>query len=162
MPQTHYQNTESNLDQRSCFLFQYNRFPVLHTTGWFKHKIPKSLTCQCPRHFWELDPEILRTCLRCPCRRVNDYLFNFSPDIWGFGFLGGYLGLNGPHIFDQNDNIRERPGSGTLKTCAKFQGLNLKNGVNIWTFVRLSAKVTAWRRNYLVLVYFRFRALNMT
>ena len=39
---------------------------------------------------------------------------------------------------------------------SKIQGLTLKNGVDILTFVRLSAKITAWHRNYLVLVYIRF------
>ena len=29
--------------------------------------------------------------------------------------------------------IRERLGRGTLNTCAKFQGLSLQNGVDIWT-----------------------------
>ena len=51
---------------------------------------------------------------------------------------------------------------GTLNTCAKFEGLTLKNGVDIGTFVQLSAKLTAWHRNYLVLVYIRFWALNLT
>ena len=39
-------------------------------------------------------------------------------------------------------------------------GPTLKNGVDIWTFVRLSAKITAWHCNYLVLVYIRYWALN--
>ena len=34
----------------------------------------------------------------------------------------------------------------------KIQGLSLKNGVDIRTFVLSSAKITAWHRNYLVLV----------
>ena len=44
----------------------------------------------------------------------------------------------------------------------KFQGLTLKNGVDVWTFVRLSAKITAWHRNYSVLVYIWFWVLNLT
>ena len=55
--------------------------------------------------------------------------------------------------------LRKRLDRGTLNTCAKFQGLTLKNGVDIWTFVRLSAKITALHRNYLGLVYIRFSAL---
>ena len=31
--------------------------------------------------------------------------------------------------------------------------------MDIWTFVRYYAKITAWHRNYLVLVYSRFWAL---
>ena len=32
--------------------------------------------------------------------------------------------------------IRKNVGGDALNTCAKFQGLSLKNGVDIWTFVR--------------------------
>ena len=56
-------------------------------------------------------------------------------------------------IKKKKKSIRQRLGKGTLNTCAKFQGPTLKNGVDIWTFVRLSAKITAWHHNYLVLVY---------
>ena len=82
----------------------------------------------------------------------------------GFCILGGYLGLKRPHISSEKkkEKRRTRLGKGTLNTCAKFQGLTLKNGMDIWTFVRLSAKITAWHRNYLVLVYIRFGALNLT
>ena len=34
--------------------------------------------------------------------------------------------------------------------------------MDIWTLVRYSARITAWLRNCLVLVYVRFRALNST
>ena len=34
--------------------------------------------------------------------------------------------------------------------------------MDIWTYVRSSAKITAWHRNYLVLVTVRFWALNLT
>ena len=80
------------------------------------------------------------------------------------GIFGGYLGLKRPHISSEKkkEKRRTRLGKGTLNTCAKFQGLTLKNGVDIWTFVRLSAKITAWHRNYLVLVHIRLRALNLT
>ena len=43
-----------------------------------------------------------------------------------------------------------------------FTVVTLKNSVDIWTFVRLSAKITAWHRNYFVFVHIRFRALNLT
>ena len=57
---------------------------------------------------------------------------------------------------------RQRLDRGTLNTCAKFQGLSLKNGVDIWTLVRLSAKIAPSRRNYLYLLYTRCWAINMT
>ena len=89
--------------------------------------------------------------------------FFFSSDIWVFVFLGDIWVLR-DHIFgEKNPNkkpIRERFGKGTLNTCTKLQGP--KNGVDIWTLARLSAKITAWHRNYLVLAYIRFWALNLT
>ena len=59
-------------------------------------------------------------------------------------------------------NIRKRLGKGILNTYAKFQGLTLKNAVDIWAFVRLSAKITASHSHFLVLVYIRIWALNLT
>ena len=81
----------------------------------------------------------------------------------GFSKFWDIWVLKRPHIFgEKKKNIRKRLGKGTLNTYAKFQGLTLKNGVDISTFVRLSAKITAWHCNYLVLVYIRFWALNLT
>ena len=83
----------------------------------------------------------------------------FSSDIWVFVFFGDIWVLRDPKfsaketINKKKKSIRQRLGKGTLNTCAKFQGPTLKNGVDIWTFVRLSAKITAWHHNYLVLVY---------
>ena len=103
------------------------------------------------------------SCLVCPCRAFNEYFlfFVFSSDLWVFIHFLGYLGLKRPHIFGEktkkNENPPTRIGSArTHQTRAKFQGLTLKNDVDIWTFVRLSAKITAWHRNYLVLEYVRF------
>ena len=39
------------------------------------------------------------TCLMCPCRAFDDFLFCFSRQIFGFLYFLGYLGLKGPHIF---------------------------------------------------------------
>ena len=46
-------------------------------TGWFKHKTPNSFRVQCPRRFWEMDPEILHTRLMCPCRAFTKGIFLF-------------------------------------------------------------------------------------
>ena len=83
------------------------------------------------------------------------FFFFFSPDIWVF------LGLKGSHLSCEKTNIRNRLDRDTLNTCAKFQGLSLKNGVDIWTFVRSSAKITAYR-NYLVLLNIRIWASILT
>ena len=86
----------------------------------------------------------------------------FSVRYLVFGIFWGYLGLKRPHISsEKKKKHRTRLGKGTLNTCAKFQGLTLKNGVDIWTLVRLNAKITAWHLNYLVLVYIRFSSLNL-
>ena len=94
------------------------------------------------------------------------FFFFFSPSdiILVFVFFVGYLGLKRPHIFGEKTakkHIRRSLGKGTLNTCAKLQGLTLKNGVDIWPFVRLRAKITAWHCN-LVLEYIRFWALHLT
>ena len=74
------------------------------------------------------------------------------------------MGLKAPHIFGEKKkkSIRKRFGRGTLNTYAKIHGQTLKNAADIWTFVRLSAEITGWHRNYLVLVYIRLWALNLT
>ena len=83
--------------------------------------------------------------------------FLSPPDIWVFVFSGDIWVLREP-TFSAEKNTHThtfvKGSTGAHQTrCAKFQGLTLKNGVDIWTFVRLSAKITAWHRNYLVLVY---------
>ena len=68
-------------------------------------------------------PEILHTCLMCPCRASNDFFFVPPSDICVVVFL--YLRLKRPHIFGEKKkkNIRKRLGKGTLNTC-KFSGSN--------------------------------------
>ena len=64
-----------------------------------------------------------------------------------------YLGLKGSHNSSEKKKKSVKGLAGDIKnwTRTKFQGLSLKNGVDIWTLVRYSAKITAWHRNYLVL-----------
>ena len=45
--------------------------------------------------------------------------------------------------------------------CKISGSSSLKNGVDNWIFVRQSAKITAFHRNYLVLVDVRFWVLNI-
>ena len=62
-------------------------------TGWFKHKTQNSFRCQCPRRFWELDPEFLHTCLVCPCRAFNEFSSSsFFRPIFGFLYFLGIFG----------------------------------------------------------------------
>ena len=96
-----------------------------------------------------LRPSLLRFCF-------------FPPGTWVFVCFWDIWVLRDPIFSAEKKQNRKRLGRSTLNTCAKFQGLALKNGVDISTFVRLSAKTTAWHRNYLVLVYIRFWALNLT
>ena len=66
------------------------------------------------------------------------FVFSFR-QIFGVSLFLGYLGLKGSHISSEKQkqkrkkNIRQGLGWGT---CAIFQGLSLKNGVDIWIFVR--------------------------
>ena len=94
---------------------------------------------KCPRRFWETDPEILHKCLMCPSRAFFEWVF-FCLVLFFAENVGSlktqispkkckkpkYLNIN---ITKKN---RWRLGRGTLNTCAKFQGLTLKNGVDNW------------------------------
>ena len=138
----------------------------MQDTGWFKHKPPNFFRCQCLRRFLELAPEILYTCLVSLRRAFHEWVCLFFVRYLGFCIVRDILVLRDPTFSAKNKQTKKpaskKIGKGILNTCAKFQGLTLKNGVDIWTFVRLSAKITAWHRNYLVLVYNRFWALNST
>ena len=75
------------------------------------HKPQNSFRCQCPRRFWEVDPEILHTCLVCPCRAFNECIFLFSVFFvryLGFCFFLGYLGIKRPHIFGEKNKKNKR------------------------------------------------------
>ena len=105
----------------------------------------------------------------CPCRAFNEsFLFVFFRQILGFCVSWDIWVLRDPKVSSKKTKnktkkaISKKLGRGTLNTCAKFKGLTLKTGVDIWTFVRLSAKIAAWHRNYSVLVYIRFWSLYLT
>ena len=76
-------------------------------------------------------------CLICRCRAFHDFYFIFR-QIFGFSYFQGYLGLKGSHISSGEKKKKRRKwlGRGTVNTVCKIQGLSLKNGVDIWTFVR--------------------------
>ena len=44
---------------------------------------------------------------------------------------------------------------GHIKHVCKISASISQNDVDVWTFVRYSAKITVWHRNYLILVYIR-------
>ena len=111
----------------------------------------------------ERDPEFAHTRVQyAPAERFTNVLFLF------FCFLsrylnfvfGGILGSQGIPHFQQNTHTRNMLGMGTLKTRAELQALSLKNTLDILTFVRECANITAWHRNYLILMYLRFWALS--
>ena len=49
-------------------------------------RIINGLRVECPRRFWEIDPEILHTCSMCPCRAFYQW------DLFSF-FFASYLGF---------------------------------------------------------------------
>ena len=136
-PQTHsssYQNSQYETSSETAKI----RYTIYFNaaTGSFKLIAPNLLRVQCPRRFWEIDPEILHTCLMFPCQTVNECVPRFR-QIIVLVISRGYLGLKGSHIQrKKRKNIRKGLGRSTLNTSAKFQGLFLKNGVDIWIFVR--------------------------
>ena len=80
--------------------------------------------------FWEIDSEILHTCLMWSCRACYEWFF--------FRQIFGFLCFFGIPHFQRKAHThthRTRLGWGTLNTCAIFQGLSLKNGLKIWAFV---------------------------
>ena len=127
-----------------------SRVRYFSRTGWFKHKPPNSFRCQMSTPFLRvIDPDILAHVLNVPLPSLQPLLFSRE-----IRFFNIYLCLKEtPHFRRKKKKIGERLGRGTLNTWAEFQGLTLKNGVDIWTLVRLSAKIKAWHRNYLVSVY---------
>ena len=52
-----------------------------------------------------------------------------------------------PKLFGKKKKRRSDLGMGMYNTCAKFQGLSLKNGVDIWTFVRKNEEDTSFPSN---------------
>ena len=63
-------NIKSNLTPKlECILKRSN----YDANPWFLHLIAQK--SKCPRRFWEIDPEILHTCLMCPCRAYYECLF---------------------------------------------------------------------------------------
>ena len=74
----------------------------------------------------------------CPCRAFYDS-FLFTPASYlGFYTFWDIWVLMDPTFPAKNKtkNICKRLGRGTLNTCAKIQGLCLKNDVDIWTLMR--------------------------
>ena len=57
-------------------------------TGWLKQIAPNLLSIQCPRRFWEMDPEIWHTCPMNPCQPVTVF-FPARYVFWG-GVFGSY------------------------------------------------------------------------
>ena len=70
----------------------------------------------------------------------------------GFCIVERYLGFEGSHISGENNREKKivKGSTGAHKTRAQnFRVLSLKDDVDIYTFVRLSAKIAPSRRNYL-------------
>lgn len=93
---------------------------------------------QSPRRFGEPDREILHVfyeCLRTPHPTGCICLFFVCLTFSRLRFLGN-LNLIRPNDFGDKQKAGQVSGKYTKSACGKFQGLSLKNGVNIWTFVR--------------------------
>ena len=98
-----------------------------------------------------------------PLPSLQRCYFFFSSDIWVFVCFGDVWVLRDPTFsaIKKKKKHWEKARQGHIEHVYKISG-SLKNGVDIWTFVQLRAKITAWHRNYLVLVYIRFWALILT
>ena len=85
------------------------------------------------RRFWEIDPEIVHTCLLFPYRTVDEFFF-FSPAVffffvffWVFWFFGILHFLQ-----KKNKNVRTGLGRGTFITCKISGCIHLSR--TAWTF----------------------------
>ena len=104
---------------------------------------------KCPRRFWEIEPEILHSCLMCPCRAFYERGFYFC--FFSAGNVGSlktqlFQQIQTPQTSGENKQLK-RLGRGTLNTCAKLQGLSLKNGVDVGLWRKLGCY--AWTSLYL-------------
>ena len=107
----------------------------------------------------------------CPRRPfyVHAYRVFFFPSNIRVVVLFGIFGSSGiPHFFQREKaktktKVRERLDRGALNTCVcKIAGSISQKRREHLEFCAVKCKITAWRRNYLVLVYIRFSALNLT
>ena len=89
-------------------------------------------------------------------------MFCFFRQIIVFGIFFGIFESEGIPHFREKRNIRKGLGRCALYTCAKFHGLSLNNGVDIWIFVWQHPQITVSHRNYVVSVEIRFWAFYMT
>ena len=75
-----------------------------------KPQIPSE--SKCPRRFGEIGPEILRTCLMCPCRAFHEWVFSFffffPPGIWVFVFWGDIWVLRDPRFPSKKNKKTKR------------------------------------------------------
>ena len=92
---------------------------------------------QRPRRFWEIDPDFLQTCSACPSWGSTFGFFGFyffSPAIFGLRW-STFSEKSQPakdQAKKQKEKRRVRSSQGHIaETCAKFHGLNRKNGVDI-------------------------------
>ena len=120
-------NIESNLSFRIEYTLKPSNYDA---KPWFLHFAAQK--SKCPHRFWEIDP-ILHNCLMCPCRAFHECFSFFAENV---GSLQTQISPEKTKtaISDgkkRNKNIRYRLGRGTPNTRAKFQGLTLKNGVDI-------------------------------
>ena len=97
-------------------------------------------TSKCPRRFWERDPEILRTCLMCPCRAFV-FSFFFAGNVWSLKTQISPT-IENPIIWQSitKKNIRKLLGRAKINVCAKFQGLSktacILDSEGIWGYMR--------------------------
>ena len=138
-PKIEYSLKTSNYDAKPCFL----------------HSIAQK--SKCPRRFREIRPwnfaHVFNVSLPSLSQMVSFVFFVFFAE--NVESLKTQISkkYKPPNIWQQKTkkqekNIRKRLGRGTLNTCAKCQGLSLKNGVDIGLWRNLG--FYAWSSLYLV------------
>ena len=110
-------------------------FLYFDTTGWFKRKTPNFFRRQCPRRFWEIDPEILHTCSMRPCRAINDFFFLFFRQIYIFFVCWGIFGSEGnPHFPRKQTNKTTHSLKAPQGHTKHVQNFRVYLSKTAWTF----------------------------
>ena len=130
---------------RDTALFRRMRYSCccrLSITVCFKLKARNEFPGECPRRFYDSDREILHASSMCPCEDLPClilfiYFCLIFRQLDFFGKIWTTLETKSFRRKNQKETPPEvRPRDGHAELVCKFQGLSLKNGVDIWTFVR--------------------------
>ena len=113
-------------------------YDTLSSTGCFKLIAANSFSVQCPRRFWEIDPEIFAhtRVLYPPAERLTNFSFFWARYLCFCIFYDIWVMRDPTFPAEEKKKFANGSAAAYKIPVAKFQGISLKDGVDIWTFVR--------------------------